>query len=410
MRRHRALAVVLFAVTLALTPVGVTTAGGAGATGQVTAAPAVGSTAVDGVDTTRAASGVTAADCEFPVTATDATGTTVTVEERPARVTTLNPSAAQTMWEIGGRDQVVGVSKFATYLEGADERTNISTGGFGGPSVEKVVGTNPDLVLAPNIVQNETVEKLRDAGLTVFKFSLATSIDDVRAKTSLTGELTGNCAGAADANAWMTANVETVREAVADAERPDVVYPLGGGFVAGDQTFITQMITAAGGQNVLADDVTGYKEVSSEVIVSADPDVVVFTENSAYLAGQSPYTELTAVRENQTVTVNANWLNQPAPRSVVLAVRSLARGFHPDAVADTTFPSRSAATATPTVTPTPTETASPTPTADGEATADEGTATPTTGGEETATSTPGFGLVVAVVGLVAATLVARRRN
>ncbi|MFB6243913.1 MAG: PGF-CTERM sorting domain-containing protein, partial [Halobaculum sp.] len=43
-------------------------------------------------------------------------------------------------------------------------------------------------------------------------------------------------------------------------------------------------------------------------------------------------------------------------------------------------------------------------------TAGEETATPTTAAEETTTSTPGFGLVVAVVGLVAATLVARRRN
>jgi len=40
-------------------------------------------------------------DCTFPVELTDQSGTTVTVEESPSRVVTLNPSAAQTMWGAG---------------------------------------------------------------------------------------------------------------------------------------------------------------------------------------------------------------------------------------------------------------------------------------------------------------------
>jgi len=39
----------------------------------------------------------TANQSAFPVTLTDATGTEVTLDERPERVTTTNPSAAQVM-------------------------------------------------------------------------------------------------------------------------------------------------------------------------------------------------------------------------------------------------------------------------------------------------------------------------
>ncbi|MFC6726982.1 ABC transporter substrate-binding protein, partial [Halobium palmae] len=161
-----------------------------------------------------------AATCEFPVTVADATGTEVTVEERPERVTTLSPSAAQTMWEIGGRSQVVGVTRYGAYLEGADAKTNVSGAGNAVISVEKVVGTEPDLVLAPNVVPNETVSSLRNAGLTVVKFEAATSVDDVRTKTTLVGNLTGNCEGAATANEWMTRNVRAAENATADADRP----------------------------------------------------------------------------------------------------------------------------------------------------------------------------------------------
>ena len=371
MTEFKRLAATLAVVALlALAPVGVAAAGAVGVQTQ----------------TQEQIQAQTQTTCEFPVTTTDATGTEVTVTERPERVTTLQPSAAQTMWEIGGRDQVVGVSKYATYLDGAGERTNISTGGFGGASVEKVVGTEPDLVLAPNVVRNETIQSLRNAGLTVFKFEGAGDIADVRQKTTLIGKLTGNCAGAAEANAWMTANVEAVSEATADTERPTVLYPLSGGFVVGEETFITQMIRAAGGQNVFRGEISGYREVSSEVVLTSEPDVVVFGDTTAYLAGEKPYRQLSAVQQNRTVTVNTNWLNQPAPRSVVYGVRNLSAGVAPETTADVSFPARDEVSVA-TETPTATETPEPT----------------------TSTSAPGMGAVVALVAAGVAALLGRRR-
>jgi len=61
-------------------------------------------------------------DDAFPLTLTDATGTEVTLEERPERVTTTNPSAAQVMWELDAQEQVVGLTQFAHYLDGAESR------------------------------------------------------------------------------------------------------------------------------------------------------------------------------------------------------------------------------------------------------------------------------------------------
>ena len=382
--------VLVVVVTLCLTPVA-----GVAAPGQ--AGPVADSTApADDASGHSAA----VAGCTFPFSATDATGTEVTVEQKPERVTTLLPSAAQTMWEIGGKEQVVGISKYATYLEGAGEKQNVSSGGFG-VSVEKVVGTNPDIVLAPNAVPNATVTKLRDSGLTVFKFEAAENIEDVRQKTTLIGKLTGNCEGAAATNEWMMDNVEAAEEATADTEAPTVLYPVGGGFFVGSDTFISAMIATAGGQNVLAEEISGYKKVSSEVIVSQQPDTVLFTAFTSYLASQSPYKDLTAVQNNQTATVNRNWMNQPAPRSVVFGVRNLTQVFHPDAYESADFPTRSEAVATPTATATPTEVVDDTQTATPEPTATEG---------QTTTGTPGFGAVLAVLAVAVSGLLARRRN
>jgi len=339
------------------------------------------------------AAATTQADCSFPVTITDASGTEVSIEETPERVTTLNPSAAQTMWEIGGKSQVVGRTAFAAYLDGAESRTNISAAGGFGVSVEKVIGTDPDLVLAPNTTEADTVSALRDAGLTVYQFELAEDIDDVAAKTTTIGRLTGNCEGAARTNAWMNANVETARQATADAEEPRVMYPLGGGYVANTDTFISAMITASGGQNVMseANYTLAYPQVNDEVILDLDPAVLIVTNANRYLLAQEPYASTAAAQSNQTASVDVNYLNQPAPRSVVYAVRNLTRGFHPDAAASAEFTAKSEVTLeTPTATPAetemPTETESATP----------------SGGQ------PGFGVAAALAALASLALLARR--
>ncbi|WP_255150244.1 PGF-CTERM-anchored ABC transporter substrate-binding protein [Halorarius halobius] len=333
-------------------------------------------------------------DCSFPLTVTDATGTEVTISERPERVTTLNPSAAQTMWALDAESQVVGRTQFAAYLGGADSKTNVSAAGGFGVSVEKVVGTEPDLVLAPNTTQQSTVRKLRESGLTVYQFPMASSIEDVAGKTTTIGRLTGNCEAAARTNAWMEANVEAAREATADSEAPSVLYPLGSGYVANTDTFISAMIEASGGTNAVAEANVSraYPQLSDEVILRISPEVIVTTDSNRYLLGEEPYASTPAGENNRTVDVDVNYLNQPAPLSVVYSVRNLTAGFHPDAEA--AFVAKSEVqVGTPTSSPT-------------ESTAtDTATAEPTDA--TTPTSQPGFGLAAALLALVGLSLFGR---
>jgi len=341
----------------------------------------VGSSA--GVTSAAATADTQADDCSFPVTMTDATGTEVTIEERPERVTTTNPSAAQTMWEIDGRSQVVGLTQYASYLDGAESRTNVSAS-FG-VNVERVVGTNPDLVIAPNASAGD-VAPLRQAGLTVYHLPAATTIEDIRAKTATIGRLTGNCEGASEANAWMDANVDAVRQVTADAEdRPTALYPLGGGYVAANNTFVTSLIELAGAENVAARNHTQYPQLSDEVILRFDPDVLFVTENTANIAETEPYASTTAGETNSTVSARARNINQPAPRSVVSFAHNATAQLYPDRYDADSYVPRSA------VTPAVTKTSEPTP-------ADH---TPSTDQSTTDASGPGFTAVGALVALLA---------
>ncbi|AKH97996.1 PGF-CTERM-anchored ABC transporter substrate-binding protein [Halanaeroarchaeum sulfurireducens] len=267
-------------------------------------------------------------DCAFPVERTDATGEPVTVEEEPETVVTLNPSAAQTMWEIGEREKVNGVSEYATYLEGAEDLTTV---GAWSVDVETVVKLDPDLVLAPNTVPPETVEKLRDSGLTVYKFEMATSLADVQSKTRLTGELVGAC-DAADRRAdEMVDTLADLETAVEGEDRPRVLYHMGGGYTAGEGTFIDSIIEAAGGTNVAAQaGIDGYAEISEEIVVEQDPQWIFTNSDIGSVPSSSGYEQTTALEKNQTLVVNANYVSQPAPRTV-RPVEEITRFLHPTA-------------------------------------------------------------------------------
>ncbi|MHB9288921.1 PGF-CTERM-anchored ABC transporter substrate-binding protein [Halobacteriales archaeon Cl-PHB] len=328
------------------------------------------------------------ADCSFPVERTDATGTTVTIEEEPQRIVTLNPSAAQTMWEIGAEDKVVGVTQYTTYLEGASAKANISGAG-GTVNVEKVVAQEPDLVLAPNATfSKDNIRKLRESGVTVYHFSEATSLEDIKEKTTRIGQLTGECQGATEAVERMDTELSRIDRAVEGQDRPDVLYVFFGQ-TAGEGTFIHMAIEAAGGNNVAADaGITGYKPISEEIVVDQNPDWIVLNSGAPTVPKSDAYNATTAVEQNQTVVVDRNRVSQPAPR-IVSVVKNLAKSFHPDAYA------AAETTATATSTPTP-EGVTDTPTA-------TVTHESTPGGIG-----PGFGVATALVALLGAVLLARR--
>lgn len=320
--------------------------------------------------------------CSFPVTATDATGTDMTVSAEPQRVVVLQASAAQVMWEIGAREKVVGmpVKPYTAYLDGSRAKTDVLTA-EGQVERETVVGLQPDLVLAPNVVRNETVEQLRRDGLTVYRTDFGRSFEDIYAKTRLFGRLVGRCGSAERTVTSTQSRVRTIRQAVAGEDRPRVLYEFYN-FTAGKGTFIDEVIRTAGGDNVAANaGVSGYAKISDEVVAERDPQWLVHPSD-APLPGGEPYASTTAYRRNQTVEVNANYMNQPGPR-IVGPLSKLAATFHPEAYA--------AANAT------ATETRAATPE----------TTQPRTPGSET--SQPGFGLSTAVAALaLLGALVGRR--
>ncbi|MEF8814283.1 MAG: PGF-CTERM-anchored ABC transporter substrate-binding protein [Halovenus sp.] len=273
-------------------------------------------------------------DCEFPVSAEDATGQTVTVEEEPESVVVTAPSAAQHLWSIGAQEKVVGmpVNQFTAYLDGHDERENILGEDGATPDVEQIVALEPDLVIVPNVNDEALVDNLRDAGLTVYYYPLVNDLDSMYELVETVGLLVGQYEDAAAVTAEVAAQVDAVEEAVAEEENPRVYYEFFG-FTVGPETLEHDLITRAGGNNIATTgDRATYFELSQEIVAEQDPEWLILQEGNP-IPDSEAVQESTAIEQDQIVRVDSNLVSQHGPRNVEPLVR-MAEAFHPEAMAD----------------------------------------------------------------------------
>jgi iron complex transport system substrate-binding protein len=359
--------------------------------------------------------------CEFPLTVEDGTGEEIELDEEPERIVAISPSDAQVLFEIGVEDRVVGmpVGQYTDYLEGYDEPEDISGEDDLTPSVETVVGLEPDLVLASSTADEDQLEQLRDSGLTVYQFAPAASLDDVYDKVATAGELTGECDGAEGTAVWMDEEISIVEEAIEGEEEPLVLYSMGGGFTAGEGSFTEQIIQSAGGVNLGSEvGIEFYEPISDEVVVDEDPEWIVYPDNFEEPDMDEEIVEqTTAGQEGNLTSVDAQFMNQPGPY-VVYAIADLAETFHPDAYADAAEAAEGDDTEE--ADDAETDDAETDDTADDEDVettddaeiedADEADDEVEDGADDATEDQPGFGVVVALVALVLAGLIAARRR
>ncbi|WP_436903683.1 ABC transporter substrate-binding protein [Halovenus halobia] len=316
------------------------------AAGPALAAPAGAHTVGQSSDLAHSShsDGTESENCTFPYSAEDASPDQiggpqeVTVEEEPQEVVVLAANVAQHMWEIGAEEKVIGmpVNDNTAYLPGSESRTHIyqeSNRGFDVPNSEKIVELDPDLVLSPSVIPGDAVQELRDAGLTVYHYPVATNFTDVMTQVERTGRLVGACDAAKQRTQQMADRIALVENATADVEEPSVFYDLSqqdrGPRTVNSKAFEHNLLDIAGAENIAADVEgqygSGYPLINQETVLEANPDIVISPGNLSDFAQERLVNQAGA----QAIQIDANYISQHAPRTVDVLV-AVAEELHPD--------------------------------------------------------------------------------
>ncbi len=238
------------------------------------------------------------------------------VVERPQRIVSLSPTVTEILFAIGAGPQVVAVDNYS-YFPPEAPVTNLS--GFD-PNVEAILAYEPDLVII-SYDSNNLMASMSAVGVEVLLDEAATDFEDGYEAIANIGLAVGRVDEAAELVATLRSEIDA-----AIAAAPDVgvriYHELGESlYSASSATFIGAVYAAMGATNI-ADEAdstsSGYPQLTEEYIVEADPELIIITDQVNYtaedLANRAGWSEVTAVRNNNIVTVDIDIASRWGPR------------------------------------------------------------------------------------------------
>ncbi len=264
----------------------------------------------------------------------DATGFSVHFDSLPRRIISLNPSATETVYALGGGDRLVAVTIFCRYPQEAEKKDKIGT--ILEPDIEKIVSLQPDLVLITKEGnRKKTIEKLRELQIKVFAFNSIYTFDDIYERIEVSGKLLGKNEEADRLILKMKKRIEVLKEKV--KERPKVKvfwqYGLEPIVTANKNTLANEMIELAGGINIAREALLRYPRYSLEEVTIQNPEVIILTsmggQEERALNKWGKFKSLKAVKNNRIHLINSDLVCNMGPR-LVNGLEEMVKIFHPE--------------------------------------------------------------------------------
>ncbi|MDE6875470.1 MAG: ABC transporter substrate-binding protein [Lachnospiraceae bacterium] len=277
-------------------------------------------------------SGSAAEGAPYYVTLPD--GMVLELAGTPQRIVSMGPNITDMLFALGAGDRVVGRTDYCDTPAGVENIPSVGT--LFTPDVEKILSLAPDLVIGSLLFSEETQKQLSDLGIQVAVLYDSKSIEGIYDMIRALGALTGQ---SEEGEALAERTKKQIEDAAAkytggeyaDFKAPTVYYVSGygeyGDYTAGGDTYIGQLLAAAGGENI-AQDVEGWV-ISREVLIEADPQIIIIGDGMAADFCATPgYEELSAVKNNRVFEFDLyHLLERQSHRNAEIFVQ-LAELFH----------------------------------------------------------------------------------
>jgi iron complex transport system substrate-binding protein len=220
----------------------------------------------------------------------------------PQRIVSTSPSITEILFALGLGQQVVGVSNFCEYPEDVNRLPRV--GSYLKPDPELIARLHPDLVIIHKL-PNDLSGRLAALQIPFAEVDRGT-LRDTYTEIRQIGKAAGVEARANSLVTGIQMRLTQIRQQAEKLKSPSVVFvihhasgTLSDLVVVGRDSFMNEMIDAAGGRNVISQaSLSAYPHVGLEALIRSNPDVIIDLGER----GDGPQE-----RERKVVTNRALW-------------------------------------------------------------------------------------------------------
>jgi len=259
----------------------------------------------------------------------------------PQRILCFTPSISETIFALGGGDRIAGVSTYVSYPPEALKKPKL--GGHVNPNLERLLTLNPDLVIFQG--QGDTIFSFcRDNKIKVMRVAFH-NIESIFTDMRSIGKIISETNRAEQLCIDLQQALDEIKAKVSHLPRKKVFFTfdrtpgaLGKIYTTNRESFISELITIAGGDNIFGDVKTIYPQISKETLMMRAPDVIIemkTTEMFAdsytqkFIADWQVLTSIPAVQKNEIHILDDTALIVPGPR-IVDACKIFAKILYPE--------------------------------------------------------------------------------
>ena len=218
------------------------------------------------------------------------------------RIISLSPTLTEILFELGVGESVVGVTTYCVYPPEAQQKEKI--GDFVNPNIEKMLSLQPDLIFAERWSSSKIVARLQEAGLNVAEVRSPHSIEEIYQVIHQVGQAVKKDDRARVIEADMRKRIDLIRaQAERMTYRPKIYIEIDlPSWTVGRNSYTSEAVTLCGARNIFEDVEKPALQVSNEVIIERNPDIILSFDAPATEYLQRPgWARVKAVQQRKII-------------------------------------------------------------------------------------------------------------
>jgi iron complex transport system substrate-binding protein len=262
-----------------------------------------------------------------------------TAPPEPKRVISTAPSNTEIIAGLGLAGRLIATDPYSTDIAGVPE--GITRIDFFYPDNEAIINLSPDIIITNEHnstgTGNDPYKALSDIGIAVLYIPMSVSIEGIYGDIRLIAKTLQRTDEGEKLIADMKSQVDevaTIGKTITDRKKVYFeISPAPDTYTFGTGTYLNEMITLTGAENLFADQ-TGWLSPNAEAVVGRNPDVILTNvgfvpDPITEIKGRPGYSQITAVKNNAVYQIDANASSRPS-QHIVIALRQMAKAVYPD--------------------------------------------------------------------------------